>query len=349
MLSAALLGFAYTLWDYITDVVLGMLIAGMTHPLYRRLLLELKGRRTLAASAVTMLVAVVVAFPLLWLVTSLIQQAAGAYDLIHDGLASESVQELLHGKGWMGKRVRSLFQAFGARYSPSSMRDAFADGLGAAAGFLTAQLNTLLTNVFLSIYHFVLILVVLFYGLIDGPRIKRRLFDLSPLPDAEEEVIVQKFKDVGIAILFGSGAASVLQGTLAGIAMWIAGIPSALFWAVIVAVFAFVPMVGTNVVIVPATLYLFYTGHWLSALLFFGFTNVQGVLIDNFLTPRLVGTRMRMHNLLIFLALLGGISTFGVGGLVYGPLLAALVLTLVDLYERVYRLRLFSGRRSLMP
>ena len=86
-----------------------------------------------------------------------------------------------------------------------------------------------------------------------------------------------------------------------------------------------------------------------TALIFFGLTNLQGVLIDNFLTPRLVGTRMRMHNLLIFLALLGGISTFGVGGLVYGPLLAALVLTLVDLYERVYRLRLFSGRRSIVP
>jgi predicted PurR-regulated permease PerM len=123
-----------------------------------------------------------------------------------------------------------------------------------------------------------------------------------------------------------------------------------LFWAVIVAIFAFVPLVGTNVVIVPATLYLFYAQSWLTALLFFAFTNVQGLLIDNLLTPRLVGGRMRMHNLLIFLALLGGIGTFGMGGLVYGPLLAALVLTLVDLYERVYRLRLFgSGRRSLVP
>ena len=89
MFSAALLAFAYTLWDYFTDVVLGLLVAGMTHPLYRRLLAELRGRRTLAASAVTMLVAVIAAFPLLWLVTSLVQQAVGAYDLVRDALASE--------------------------------------------------------------------------------------------------------------------------------------------------------------------------------------------------------------------------------------------------------------------
>jgi predicted PurR-regulated permease PerM len=349
MFSAALLAFAYTLWDYFTDVVLGLLVAGMTHPLYRRLLGELKGRRTLAASAVTMLVAVIAAFPLLWLVTSLVQQAVGAYDLVREALASDAVQDVLHGQGWLGRRVRALFQAFGARYSPSSVRDAFTDGLGVMAGFLTERLNILVTNVFLSIYHFVLILVVLFYGLIDGPQIKSRLFRLSPLPDVEEELIVQKFKDVGIAILFGSGAASVLQGTLAALAMWVAGIPSALFWGAIVAIFAFVPMVGTNVVIVPATLYLLYTGSWVTALLFFAFTNLQGVVIDNLVTPRLMGGRMRMHNLLIFLALLGGISTFGVGGLIYGPLLAALVLTLADLYERVYRLRLFSGRHSLVP
>jgi predicted PurR-regulated permease PerM len=347
--GAALFAFAYTLWEYVSDVVLGLLIAGIVHPLYRRVLEEVNGRRVLAASALTALVAVLVAFPLLWLVTSLVQQASGAYALLRDVLAGDAVQDALHGQGWLGRHARALFHAFGARYTPSSLRDAFSDGLGGAAGFLTEQLNALVTNVLLSVYHFVLILVVLFYGLVDGPAIKRRAFDLSPLPDSEEELIVQKFKDVGIAILFGSGAASVLQGTLAGLAMWVVGIPSALFWAVIVAIFAFVPMVGTNVVIVPATLYLFYTGSWVTALAFFAFTNLQGMLIDNLVTPRLVGSRMRMHNLLIFLALLGGISTFGVGGLVYGPLLAALVLTLLDLYERVYRLRLFSGRRSIVP
>jgi predicted PurR-regulated permease PerM len=350
VLTAALLSFLYMLWEFAADVVLGLLIAGIVRPLYNRVLEDVKGRRHLAAGAVTVLVAVSVIFPLLWLVTSLVQQAGSAYLLIQDVLANEQVQESLHGQGWVGRRARSLYSAFGARYSPTSLRDAFADALGSIAGFLTTQLNALVTNVLLSIYHFILMLVVLFYGLLDGGVIKQRAFELSPLPDAEEELIVQKFKDVGIAILFGSGAASVLQGTLAGIAMWIAGVPSPLFWAVIVSIFAFVPLVGTNVVLVPTTLYLFYASGWVTALIFFAFTNVQGLLIDNLLTPRLVGGRMRMHNLLIFLALIGGIGTFGMGGLVYGPLLAALVLTLVDLYERVYRLRLFGGtRRSMIP
>jgi predicted PurR-regulated permease PerM len=350
VLATAVGALLYTLWEFVADVVLGLLAAGMVRPLYLKLLDEVKGRRTLAASAVTTLVAVLIAVPLIWLVTSLSQQAATAYTLLHDMLAGQSMQQALRGENWIGRRARDAFQAFGAEYTPDSLRELWAGAFGGVASFLTAQLNALLTNVVLAVYHFALILVVLFYGLIDGPAIKRRVFELSPLPDEEEELIVQKFKDVGVAILFGSGAASVLQGTLGGIAMWVAGIPSPLFWAVIVSIFAFLPLVGTNVVIIPATVYLFVIGRWPAALAFFLFCNVQGLLIDNLLTPRLVGGRMRMHNLVIFLALIGGISSFGMGGLVYGPLLAALVVTLLDLYERVYRRRLFGvERRSLIP
>jgi predicted PurR-regulated permease PerM len=350
VLAGAIAAFVYTLWEYVADLVLGLLAAGMARPLYLRLLADVKGRRGLAAGAVTVLVAVAITFPLVWLVTSLSQQAATAYTLIQEMLAGETVRQALHAENWIGRLARDAFQAFGAEYTPEAIRGAFANGLGMIASFLTTQLNVLVTNVVLAIYHFALVLVVLFYGLVDGPSFKRRAFELSPLPDDEEEVIVQKFKDVGIAILFGSGAASVLQGTMGGIAMWVADIPSPLFWGVIMAIFAFLPLVGTNVVIVPATAYLFAVGRWPTALAFFLFCNVQGLLIDNLLTPHLVGGRMRMHNLLIFLALIGGISTFGMGGLVYGPLLAALVLTLLDLYERVYRQRLFGvPRRSIIP
>jgi predicted PurR-regulated permease PerM len=350
VLTAAMAAFVYTLWEFVADLVLGLLIAGMARPLYLRLLRDGKGRPTLAAAAVTTLVAVLIVFPLIWLVTSLSQQAASAYTLVQEMLAGEGVQQALRGENWIGRRARGVFEALGVDYTPESLRDLLAGAFGGIASFLTTQLNALVTNFVLAIYHFALILVVLFYGLIDGPAIKRRAFELSPLPDEEEELIVQKFKDVGIAILFGSGAASVLQGTLGGIAMWVAGIPSPLFWGVIVAIFAFLPLVGTNVVIVPATIYLFVVGRWPAAIGFFLFCNLQGLLIDNLMTPRLVGGRMRMHNLVIFLALIGGISTFGMGGLVYGPLLAALVLTLLDLYERVYRQRLFGvARRSLIP
>lgn len=341
VLAAALFAFGYVLRDFFMDLVLGLLIAGTVRPLYVRVLSRVRGRRILAASFVTALVMVAVAIPAVLLITSLSQQAASAYDVIHDALAGDG-GAAARGEGWFGSRARGLFEALGIQYSADAVRSAALNGAAAVGGYLTGQLNAFVTNVIAAIYHFALMIIVVFYGLLDGPTLKRRIFDLSPLPDEEEELIVTKFKDVGSAILFGSGSAALLQGTLGGLAMWVAGIPSPLFWGAVVAIFAFLPLVGTNLVIVPATAYLFFNQHWGVALGFFLFTNVQGLLIDNLLTPRLVGGRMQMHSLLIFLALIGGISTFGVGGLVYGPLVAAFLLTVLDLYERVYRQRLFS-------
>jgi predicted PurR-regulated permease PerM len=335
--------FAYVLWDFVSDLVVGFLLAALARPAYEALLKRLGGRTTLAASLSIALLAITVLLPMVWLVVALSGQATTAYRAVHDALASQLVQDALRGEGWIGRRAVPIATAFGVEYTPDGLRSAAANAAGAVAGFLTSQLNAVVTNVVLSVYHFVLVLVVAFYGFIDGERLKERIFELSPLPDEEEELIVQKFKDVGAAILFGSGAASVIQGTLGGVAMLTAGIPSPLFWGVIMAIFAFLPLVGTNLVVIPATLYLLVTDHVLAALLFFAFCNVQGLLIDNLLTPRLVGNRMRMHNLLIFLALIGGIGTFGMGGLIYGPLICALVITLLELYDRVYRERIFGA------
>lgn len=343
VLVAALAAFGYVLRDFVTDVVLGLLIAGTARPLYLWVVKRLKGRTNVAAMLVTALVGFAVAVPTVLLIASLSQQAADAYQIIHDYLASDSTDSALSGHGWFGTHAREVFELFGIQYSPSAVRSAALNGAGAIASYLTGQLNTVVTNVIAAVYHFTLMIIVIFYGFVDGPALKRRVFDLSPLPDDEEELIVSKFKDVGSAILFGSGSASVLQGTLGGLAMWVAGIPSPLFWGSIVAVFAFLPMVGTNLVVVPATVYLLFADRWGTAIGFFLFCNVQGLIIDNVVTPRLVGGRMKMHSLVIFLSLIGGIATFGMGGLVYGPLVSAFLLTILDLYERVYRQRLFAA------
>lgn len=343
VLVAALGAFAYVLGDFVSDVVLGLLIAGTARPFYLRVNARLRNKPNLSAGVVTALVAISVAVPAVLLIASLSQQAASAYQIIHDALTTDNPSSALQSDGWFGSRARQVFETFGIQYSPGAIRSAFLNGAGAIAGYLTTQLNTLVTNVIAAIYHFAMIVIVVFYGLVDGPALKRRIFDLSPLPDEEEELIVSKFKDVGSAILFGSGSAAFLQGALGALAMWVAGIPSPLFWGSILAIFAFLPLVGTNIVVVPATAYLFFSGHLGTALAFFLFCNIQGLLIDNVLTPRLVGGRMQMHSLVIFLSLIGGISTFGMGGLVYGPLVAAFLLTVLDLYERVYRQRLFAA------
>ncbi len=341
VLVASMAAFAFVLSSFITDLVLGFLIAAMSRPLYVWLHPRFRQRDWLAALVVTALVAVAVSVPLGVLVTSLSRQAASAYGAIRESLGMGQVQQALEPEGWLGRQLTPLYALAGVEYSVSSIEGALSETAGSIAGFLTSQLNALVSNVLSALYHFAMMLVVVFYSLIDGPRLKRRIFDLSPLPDHEEEMIVGKFRDVGVAVLVGNGVGSALQGLLGGAAMAVADLPSPVFWGFVMTIFAFLPLVGISVVVLPATLYLFLVERYLAAVLFFGFCTLQGVVIENVLKTKLMGDRMHMHSLIIFLALLGGISSYGIVGLLYGPLIATFFLTVLDLYERVYRDRLF--------
>jgi predicted PurR-regulated permease PerM len=346
VLALAFAAFAYVMSSFVTDLVLGFLIASASRPLHLRLQQRLNGRSILAATLVTLWVAILISVPLVYLVTALSQEASSAYDAIHKSLNLESAQAMMESDGWLGRTARRIARASGVDYSAAGLKKRLALGAGSIAGFLTLQLNALISNVLSILYHFVLMLVVVFFGLIDGPAIKRRLFDLSPLPNEEEERIVQKFKGVWSAVLIGNGVGSALQGVLGGLAMWAVGLPSPLLWGVIMTFLAFLPLIGITGVVVPATLYLFVSERYVAGIAFFTFCTVQGFVIEHFVKTKLMGDRMKMHSLLIFLAVLGGISAFGVGGLLYGPLIVTFFLTVLDLYERLYRPRLFPTARE---
>lgn len=233
--AAVLLGavgaFTYILWDFLTDVVIGFLLAGVCRPMYLNLRARLNQREWLAAGMVTTLVAVSVALPTVYLVTSLSHQAGAAYRVVQTALTGEAAQQALRGEGWIGSRAQHVFELFGVEYSAETIGAAASTAASNIASLLTAQLNAIVANVLAVFYHFAMMLVVVYYGLLDGPALKQRVFELSPLPNDEEELIVQKFKDVGIAILLGNGVASLLQGALGGLAMWAAGLSTPIFWA----------------------------------------------------------------------------------------------------------------------
>jgi predicted PurR-regulated permease PerM len=287
------------------------------------------------------IVAVVIAVPLGYLASALSREAAHAYEAALHSLSMSQVQDALAGEGGVGKQVQRLAKGLGVETSPEAVRRALSQAASKAASWITPQLNALVTNVFALLYHFAMMLIVVFYGLVDGPALKRRVFTLSPLPDEEEQRIIEKFRDVWSAVMVGNGVGSLLQGALGGLAMWAVGLPSPLLWSVVMTVFAFLPLVGISVVVVPATIYLVLVERFAAAAMFFGFCNVQGLLIENVVKTKLMGDRMQMHSLLIFLAVLGGIGTFGLAGVLYGPLIATFFVTIVDLYERVYRQRFF--------
>jgi predicted PurR-regulated permease PerM len=178
------------------------------------------------------------------------------------------------------------------------------------------------------------VLFTLYYLLRDSevimPAIRRSL----PLTEGQADVIFERTGEVISASVNGVLVISAIQGLLGMIAFYALELPSALLWGVIMFLLSTIPMAGSAIVWAPAAIYLFATGHWIKAALLVAWGALVIGMIDNVLRPRLVGKRAKLHELIIFFSVLGGLQVFGVLGLFVGPVVAAIALALVEVFQR---------------
>ena len=173
--------------------------------------------------------------------------------------------------------------------------------------------------------------------LVDGGRLVSFIVDLSPLPNNQDQILLKKFKDMAGAILIGNGFGGLIQGVAGGAVFSFFGLPSPFLWGVIMGLLAFLPIIGIGIVFIPAAIYLFLKGRIGASIFFIVFYVVLSGGVEYFFKPKLVGQRVKMHTLLVFLAIIGGLKLFGILGIIYGPLVITAFLTLTDIYRSNYQ------------
>jgi predicted PurR-regulated permease PerM len=139
------------------------------------------------------------------------------------------------------------------------------------------------------------------------------------------------------AILIGNGVGGLIQGLAGGVVFSIFGLPSPFLWGVIMGLLAFLPIIGIGMVFIPAAIYLFLKGRVAAGIFFIVFYIVLSGGVEYLFKPKLVGQRVKMHTLLVFLAIIGGLKLFGILGIIYGPLVITAFLTLTDIYRSSYQ------------
>lgn len=198
---------------------------------------------------------------------------------------------------------------------------------------LGASFN-LLGNVISSIIKAFFVIFTMYYLFRDGDKIANKLPDALPLDREQSEALIFRTQQVVNASVYGVVTIAALQGFLGGIAYWILGIPSPILWAVLTAFVCMIPLAGSFLVWAPLAIYLILTGHWIKALLLIIWGGLVISMIDNLLRPKLVGNQTRLHELFIFFSVLGGISVFGLLGIVLGPVVLAITLGLLETFSR---------------
>jgi predicted PurR-regulated permease PerM len=315
--------------QFLMAIFFAGIFSALSYPLYRRFERWFKGRRTLASLATLVLIIVVVILPLGGLLGIVTGQAIKVGEAVTPWVSRQLSQP-----DAISEALTSL--PFYDKVEP--YRNLILTKAGQLVGHISGFLINRLRSVTLGTVNFIFMLFIMLYTMffffMDGPKLIDKILYYLPLEDHDERLMLNKFTSVTRATLKGTAVIGILQGTLAGAAFAVVGIDSAVFWGTIMAVLSFIPGIGTALVWVPAVIILAATGHAATAKAIGLGVFCAAVVgsIDNLLRPILVGRDTQMHELMILFGTLGGIIMFGVLGIIIGPIIAALFVTLWEIY-----------------
>lgn len=235
------------------------------------------------------------------------------------------------------EKVNLILSNFQIEFTGEELNKAISE-MGKVVGlFLYEQARSITSNILKFFLSFFFMLLIIYYLLIDGKRLVSFINNLSPLPREQDDKLIQKFKDMSGAVLIGNGLGGLIQGIIGGIVFALFGLKSPFLWGVIMSLLAFLPIVGIGIVFIPAAIYLFLVGRIAASIFFIVFYIFLSGGIEYLFKPKVVGQRVQMHTLLVFISIIGGLKLFGILGIIYGPLAMTAFLTLTDIYYASYQ------------
>ena len=324
-------------WTYVSAIVLALLIASVFHPVYLRVKKFFKGREHSASLCMSLLILLILGIPVGWFIGTVSKEAFDFYSRTRDEVSLKKIQETLESDSVWAQRLRKYGKMTGLEFTPETV-EKLAASVGRRVGLtLYDQLRTAASNLLSFLVHFFLMLLVIYYLFRDGVRLKDYLIQLIPVPRTQLQKVVDKFQEMGRAIIVGNGLSGLVQGILGGLGFYAFGLHSPFLWGTIIAFMAFLPIIGASVVFLPATAILMIQGETAKGIAYLIYNLCYSSLIEYLLKPRFIGKGMQMNSLLVFIGIIGGIKLFGIMGIVYGPLVITTFLTLAEIYRLEYK------------
>jgi predicted PurR-regulated permease PerM len=321
------------LLPFLSSIIWAILLALVFYPIFQKLQRILKKREILSALIMTLLVFIVIVLPFTLLLASLASEVVDVYHRAEEMIRTGQLQAYLERAKeipilkWILARLSDHID-----FSQMDPLPLILKNLKQISNFIFTQTTILLKGFSTFIAGFFFTLLSLYYFFKDGSHLFGRLKEVVPLPSKERDLLIQRFKDMIDATIYGGILIALIQGLLGGFSFWALGLPSPVFWGTAMALLSFIPIGGTAFIWGPAGILLLIGGSILKGLILIGLGVFVISMVDNLLRPFFISTRTKIHPLLLFFAVLGGVQAFGLIGLVAGPLIATLFLTLIEIY-----------------
>ena len=324
-------------WTYVSAIVLALLLSSVFYPLYSWVNKMLRERELLASLSMTLFILLILVIPVGWFIGTLSNEAFDFYQRSSNQVSLKQIQNIIEHDPVWAERFKKLGKMTGLTITPETVEE-LASSIGQKVGlFLYSQLKSIASNLLSFLIHFFLMIMTIFYLFRDGSRLKEYIVQLMPVPKEQLEKVIRKFQEMGRAIIVGNGMSGIIQGIFGGVGFFFFGLGSPFLWGTVITFMAFLPIVGATAVFVPATVIVMLTGSTGLGVGYLIYNLCYSSIVEYLIKPRLIGKGMQMNSLLVFIGILGGLKLFGILGIVYGPLIMTVFLTLAEIYRLEYK------------
>lgn len=310
---------------FLTEIIIAGVFASFFYPFYAWLAGALKGRKKIAALIISLIAVLIVIIPVANLIVYAARKLIEAYSDLSGFISQEQLAGLAH---------TQFLSDWGINFDGNLQQYLF-EALGKANEWLIAGAKGLVTGATSFIFSLVLILFTMFFFFIDGEGMLKKAMRWTPLPNKYDERIFRKFRAVSYSTIVSTFATAIAQGILGGIGFLIVGLP-AFMGGILISFFSLMPYVGAGIIWVPAAVYLLVTGQYWQGIFLLAWGGGVISIVDNLIRAYIIKGKSEVHPIFIIFSILGGVVVFGFWGIVFGPLIISLAVTILHIYELEY-------------
>jgi len=321
------------LLPFYKPIIWGIILGLFFFPVYDRLNKKYPQKENLIAFLMCIAIMLFIIIPTIFLMGSLANEVVKVYNTvsIHSG-------DLFNAEKYTNPLLKKLFVKANEIINTKKefFINAVSDILKNVGQIFVAQSTSLVKSIASFIMDLILMLTLLFYLFRDGRKLHEFFYGLLPFHEDNKSNFMTISIDMLNATLYGNIMTGLIQAGLGIFILWILDFSAPIFWGMMMGLASFIPIVGTSLIWWPQVVYLFIAGQYIKGFILMGFGMIVIGQIDYFLRPFFMATKTKIHNMILILGIIGGLTIFGFLGLILGPLIMALCVAILEVFRLNY-------------
>lgn len=322
---------------FVSVIFMALVAASLLYHPFRKLAALLNGRRRIAAGLICLALVLGLMVPSAWLAVEVSRETIGFYQLSTEQLNERTLLDAIAARQGDLDRLNQLLSPLGVSLTPEEIVQRVSSAAAGVGRFFYRQGVSIATGLVRFVIGFLVWVLTLYFLFVDGRALRHWFRAVIPLAADEQDLVRARFVDMAGSLVIGNGIAGVIQGIGGGLVFYLLGLQGPVLWGVVMAILGWIPVIGISAVYVPAWVILMLAGEPGRAFALLIPLMVLATVSESILKPVLVGRRSELPTLLVFFALLGGFDAFGPVGLIVGPMMMTVFLTLVEIYRDRYQ------------